>query len=80
MDYKQELKSIRQSVESNEKGILLISQAIIDLSIELTKNSEENPKEQAVEIITAQLEEYIQVRCSSCSIRERLEKLEQEGE
>lgn len=80
MDYEQQLKSIKENIESNEQGICLIAQSVIDLSNEIRDSKKNYSKETAIGMISGQLEEYIQVKCSSCSIRERLGKIEQEGE
>ena len=75
------LKSqVLQVVERNEQAIILIAQSVLDIAYEL-KHQRFTRKPQQIDpldLITNQLEDYIQLRCSTCSVKERLQKIEDE--
>ena len=82
MDLMEEEKhdSILEIVERNEKALILIAETVLELAYEFKdqKYSRKPFTIHPLDRITTELEDYIHVRCGTCTIRERLEKIEQD--
>jgi hypothetical protein len=70
--------SIRDIVQRNEDALTYIAKTLLELANEIKANDYRYKPENksSIEMITKQLEDYIHVRCGTCTIRERLAKIE----
>ena len=66
--------SVLRIVEENQELAMLAIKTLLELVKEV-KNPRPN-EETPLESLVNELNDYVQVRCDSCSIRKRLEKIE----
>ena len=71
--------SHKGTLSLDTEAVLILARAILHLAIEIKSNKDSDTEFhlQSLSLVAQELEDFIQLRCSTCSIRDRLSALEE---